>query len=68
MTFRTMLNIENIRSIPEESSSRVPCMLEDKINLGDVWYMHLKTKNMYLKICVKIRVDEKICGNTYNVV
>ena len=68
MTFRTMLNIENIRSIPEESSSRVPCMLKDKINLEDVCYMHLKTKNMYLKICVKIHVDEKVCRNRCNVV
>ena len=68
MTFRTMLNIENIRSIPEESSSRVPCMLKDKINLEDVCYMHLKTKNMYLKICVKIHVGKRVYGNICNVV
>ena len=36
--------------------------------LGGVWYMHLKIENCYLKTCVKIRVDEKVCGSTYNIV
>ena len=36
--------------------------------LGDVWYMYLKTDNCCLKTCVKICVDEKMCGNTYNIV
>ena len=30
--------------------------------------MHLKTKNMCLKTCVEIRVGEKVCENTCNVV
>ena len=38
-----------------------------KVLVG-VWYMHLKIENYRLKICVKIRVDEKICGNTCNIV
>ena len=29
----------------------------------DAWYMHLKTENYYLKICVKIHVGEKVCEN-----
>ena len=33
-----------------------------------VWYMHLKTENMCLKICVKIHVGGKMCRNTYNVI
>ena len=36
--------------------------------LADIWYMHLKIKNIYLKICVKICVGEKICENTYNII
>ena len=28
-----------------------------------VWYIHLKTENTCLKTCVKIDVDEKVCGN-----
>ena len=32
--------------------------------LGPIWYMCLKTENCYLKTCVKIRVCEKVCGNT----
>ena len=38
------------------------------IVLEGVWYMHLKTKNMCLKTCVEIRVCEKVCGHTCNVV
>ena len=30
--------------------------------------MCLKIKNCYLKIYIKIRVNEKICENTYNIV
>ena len=30
--------------------------------------MHLKHVFCYLKTCVEIRVDEKVCGNTCNVV
>ena len=41
---------------------------EMKRHIGGVWYMHLKTENCYLKTCMKIRVGEKICGNTYNIV
>ena len=41
---------------------------EKKEDLGGVWYMHLKTENMCLKTCVEIRVSEKVCGNTCNVV
>ena len=37
-------------------------------NCGGVWYMYLKTENMCLKICVEIRVDEKVCENTCNIV
>ena len=33
-----------------------------------VWYMCLKTENCCLKTFVKIRVGEKVCGNTWNVV
>ena len=29
-----------------------------------VWYMYLKTKNCYLKIYVKIHMDEKMCKKT----
>ena len=29
-------------------------------NLGDVWYMQLKTENSYLKTYVKIRAGEKV--------
>ena len=32
--------------------------------LGYVWYMCLKIENCYLKIFVKIRVDEKVYKNT----
>ena len=35
---------------------------------GSVWYMYLKTENCYLKTFVKIRVSEKMCRNTCNVV
>ena len=28
--------------------------------LGPIWYVYLKTKNYYLKIFMKIRVDEKV--------
>ena len=36
--------------------------------MGPVWYMCLKTENCYLKIFMEIRVGEKVCENTYNVV
>ena len=36
--------------------------------LEGVWYMYLKTENCYLKTCVKIYVNEKVCGNTYNII
>ena len=36
--------------------------------LGSVWYMCLKIENYCLKIFVKIRMDEKIRWNTWNVV
>jgi len=36
--------------------------------LEGVWYMHLKTENMFLKTCVKIRVGKKVYKNTCNVV
>ena len=36
--------------------------------LGGVWYIHLKIENCCLKTCVKIRVGEKVCGSTYNIV
>ena len=29
-----------------------------------IWYMHLKTKNYYLKTYVKIHIDEKMCKKT----
>ena len=32
--------------------------------LGSVWYMYLKIENYYLKIFVKIRVNEKVHWNT----
>ena len=35
---------------------------------GPIWYMCLKIENFCLKTCVKIRVDEKVYENTYNVV
>ena len=35
---------------------------------GPVWYMYLKIENYYLKTFVKIRVGEKMCENTCNVV
>ena len=35
---------------------------------GPVWYMCLKTENCCLKTFVKIRVREKVCRNTCNVV
>ena len=34
-----------------------------KENIGPVWYMCLKTENYCVKIFVKIRMDEKVCGN-----
>ena len=37
-------------------------------NLWGVWYMHLKTKNMCLKICMEIPVSEKMYKNTCNIV
>ena len=37
-------------------------------DVGGVWYMYLKTENICLKTCVEIRVGEKVCENTYNVV
>ena len=37
-------------------------------NLGYVWYMWLKIENYYLKIFLKIHVNEKMYQNTYNVV
>ena len=37
---------------------------EEKKNYGPVWYMCLKTENCCLKTFVKIRVGEKVCGNT----
>ena len=33
-----------------------------------VWYMHLKIKNICLKTCIKICVDEKIYKNSCNVI
>ena len=36
--------------------------------LGGVWYMHLKIENCLLKTCLKIYVNEKVCGNMYNVI
>ena len=30
--------------------------------------MNLKTENICLKICVKIRMSEKVCKNTCNIV
>ena len=27
---------------------------------GDVWYIHLKIENKYLKTCVKIHMGEKV--------
>ena len=36
--------------------------------LGAFWYMCLKTENCYLKIFVKIRMDEKVCENTCNII
>ena len=27
--------------------------------LGDVWYIHLKTENYYLKMCMKICINKK---------
>ena len=36
--------------------------------INGVWYIHLKFKNIYLKICVKIYIWEKICKNTCNVI
>ena len=30
--------------------------------------MHLKTENMYLKTCMKIRMGEKVCENTCNII
>ena len=35
---------------------------------GFVWYVCLKTKNCCLKIFMEIRVSEKVCWNTWNVV
>ena len=40
---------------------------KSKVLVG-VWYMHLKTENCRLKICVKIRMDEKMCENMCNVI
>ena len=36
--------------------------------LSDTYYMHLKIKNMCLKIYVKIRVNKKIYKNVCNIV
>ena len=33
-----------------------------------IWYIYLKIKIIRLKICVKIRVSEKLCENTYNII
>ena len=33
-----------------------------------MWYMHLKIFIYFLKICVKICIDEKVCKNICNVV
>ena len=33
-----------------------------------VYYMHLKIKNCYLKICMKIRVNKKVYRNMCNIV
>ena len=30
--------------------------------------MYLKTKNMCLKTCMEIRMDEKVYENTYNII
>ena len=30
--------------------------------------MHLKIENYYLKTCMEIRISEKVCENTYNIV
>ena len=37
-------------------------------NFGDVWYMYLKNENRFLKTCVEICVDEKVCEKKYNIV
>ena len=37
-------------------------------SLGPVWYVCLKIEKCCLKIFVEIRVDEKMYGNTCNVV
>ena len=37
-------------------------------HLGYVWYIYLKIKNYYLKICVEIYVGEKIYKNMCNIV
>ena len=41
---------------------------EEGMRIRGIWYMHLKTENICLKICVEIHVDEKICENTCNVI
>ena len=45
-----------------------PCLFLPITLSQGVWYMHLKTENMCLKICVKIHVGGKMCRNTYNVI
>ena len=40
----------------------------DQEKIIAVWYVYLKIENCCLKIFVKIRVSEKMCGNMYNVV
>ena len=36
--------------------------------LGGVWNMHLKYVFYYLKICIEIRVNEKLCRNKCNII
>ena len=35
---------------------------------ASVWYKWLKIKNYHLKFFIKIRVDEKVYKNTWNIV
>ena len=43
-------------------------MFLEIIEISCVWYMCLKTCVLLLKICVKIRVSEKVYRNTWNIV
>ena len=46
----------------------MPLRKEKKNDLKGVWYMHLKIEKMCLKTCMKIRMSEKMCKNTCNIV